>query len=98
MAQNVPAREWQDISTAPLDGTRVDLYGIEKSAEVLRGLMMPGLPQRWTDCFYGTPRAERPVSKLMMPMEPGWYRSLDVDKYQRIYQPTHWMLVPPSPL
>lgn len=89
---------WTEIQFAPKDGTPVDLWGCDRSKDQDDRLMLGSIPRRWTDCRWDAPlAAHSDMSKLVMPMERGWYRVEDDGGYRRIHEPTHYMEIPKGP-
>jgi hypothetical protein len=83
---------WQPISTAPKDGTIVDLYCVG---------------ERWTDCYWGFPHHccgeyEGHCDSDWHGLEEGWVHSATNEVLTSIHEgdhldPTHWMPLPPPP-
>ena len=71
--------EWQDISTAPKDGTVVDLWAAERERYD---------NSRITDCFFV--RGQWVHTRTI-------YDEDTDDELAPLFNPTHWMPLPPPP-
>lgn len=86
---------WILIDNIAKDRT-VDLWGFDCDPDPKKGgILLPRIARRWTDCFWGCPKYERP-SGLIMHRDEAWWHHMHNDEYQRIW-PTHYMEIPKGP-
>ena len=76
--------EWQDIESAPKDGTEIDIW--------LRN------GERWTNVWWAKKKGFRDYSGYRVPDCEGWFYNHDDASYLIDGEPTHWMPLPAAPL
>ena len=77
--------EWREISTAPKDGTVVDLWAQLNGGE------------RVTDAYWGQRSADKAQREHFGFEEFGWCRDADDSWVYPVTFPTHWMPLPSPP-
>lgn len=86
LAEHMQRHSWQPITTAPRDGTKIDLW-------------MPS-GHRVTKCYWGRPShscGEFEGYCDSCPDHDGWVDGEDFMNGYTDQQPTHWMLMPTAP-
>ena len=85
--------DWQDISTAPKDGTEVLVFRMDCGCTAIAHVAFYRSEEAWDEYFL--PNWESKEEYV------GWWsyirNGISQEKLDGVYTPTHWMPLPPAP-